>query len=532
LSVKNSYAVYEPTWNDDNKIVALTNIKDADLKGTVDSVRTDIFTIRYGFYGMINYEKQWAENHNFNASLIGFANNTLVKSETQSAKNSHVALSLNYSYKNKLLADFSSAYVNSVKLAEGNRGKLAPTAGLAYVLSQEDFLKNSSLIDYLKLKVSAGIIYSDMGISEYYLYDAVYEQEEYSGYSWGDTYRGGRSNEGTKILRGQNNDLGLENRTDFNVGFEAVLMKKFWVEANAFQSIMGEQVIRASTMYPSYYSSFLPYDNYNEDKYKGLELGINYADKIGDVAINWGFRVLYTASEKTKVDEVYEDDYQYRKGTQTDAIWGLESMGFFGTNDFNTDGTLVDGIPTQYGEVQPGDLRYRDVNGDNVVNDQDMIQIGQWNAPWNFGSDITLQYGSFSLFALITAEVGADGIKSGSYYRPEGDDKYSEVVMGRWTEETASTATFPRLTSIENTNNFGKESSFWLYNDSHLKIQRVQLTYDMPKQLITKLNMDALSVYVAGSNLVELSANKDIRELELDYEPRYRNFSVGLRMKF
>lgn len=232
------------------------------------------------------------------------------------------------------------------------------------------------------------------------------------------------------------------------------------------------------------------------------------------------------------MDEVYEEEYQYREGTQTDALWGLESIGFFSVDDFNPDGTLVDGIPTQYGQVQPGDLKYKNQNGDDVINDLDALQIGQWNAPWNFGSDISLNYGNFSLFVLITAEVGADGIKSGSYYRPEGIDKYSEVVLGRWTEETANTATFPRLSSIGNTNNFGKESSFWLYDNTNFKIQRLQLTYDMPKQLISKMNLDALSIYLAGSNLVEFSKNKDIRELGLSYGPSYRNYSVGLRMKF
>ncbi|MFA9388852.1 MAG: SusC/RagA family TonB-linked outer membrane protein [Prolixibacteraceae bacterium] len=531
LSVTNSYAVYEPTWNDEQQIIGLKNIKDADLKDQVENVRTDIFTIRYGFYGMLNYEKQFSDHHNFNASFIGFANNTFMKDSTQSSKNSHLALSLNYSYKDKIFADFSSSYINSVKLAEGHRGKFAPTAGLAYVLSQEDFLSNSNWIDYLKVKVSGGIIYSDLSMPGYYLYDAVYEQSG-SGYRWGDTYRGGRSNASTKILRGQNSNLGPEKRTDLNVGFETVLMKKFWVEANAFQSIMGEQVIRASMMFPSYYNSFRPYTNYNEDKYSGFELGVNYADKIGELGINWGARVLYTSSEKTKVDEVHEEEYQYRKGTQTDAIWGLEAIGFFSPDDFSADGTLLSGIPTQYGQVQAGDLKYRNMNGDDVINDDDIVQIGQWNAPWNFGSDVTLKYGSFSFFALFTAELGADGIKTGAYYRPQGNDKYSEVVLGRWTEETANTATFPRLSSIENTNNYGKESSFWLYDNTNFKIHRVQLTFDMPKQLIAKLKLDELSLYLSGSNLVEFSTNKDIRELSLDYAPNYRNYSVGFRMKF
>ena len=531
LSVRNKYAVYEPTWNEDNKITDLVNVGDNDLKDQVESVRTDLFTIRYGFYGLLNYKKQLGENHHFDGTLLGFANNTYQKSEKQSSKNSHVALSLNYSYKDKLLVDLSSSYVNSVKLAEGNRGKFAPTLGLAYVLSEEPSIKESSWVDYFKLRTSMGVNYSDLGIPGYFLYDAIYEQNG-GGYAWGDPDGGSFSNASTKIQLGQNYDLGHEKRTDYNLGFEALFLKKLWVETNVFRSIISDRVIRASTPYPAYYNSFRPYSNFNKDKYSGFEIGLNYSSQVGDLNLDLGVRALYTASERTKVDEVYEDEYQYRKGTPTDAIWGLESLGFFGVDDFNADGSLKAGIPSQYGNVKPGDLKYADMNSDGVVNDQDMVEIGNWTAPWSFGSDIRINYGAFTLFALLTAELGGEAILSGSYYRPQGDDMYSEVVLGRWTEATADTATYPRLSSIGNTNNFGKTSTFWMYDNSNFKVQRMQLTFDFPKKLVTKCKLQDASLFVAGSNLAEFSKNKKIRELQLGYGPLYRYYSMGLRMKF
>lgn len=531
LSVQNKFAVYQPTWNDEGKIIDLVNVKDNDLKDQVENVNTDFFAIRYGFYGLVNYDKKWGEDHSINASLLGFANNTYVRSEKQSAKNSHVALSLGYNYKNKLLANFSGAYVNSVKLAEGNRGKFAPSLGFAYVLSEEPSLKEASWLDYFKLRSSIGVIYSDLGIQDYFLYDAIYEQNG-GGYNWGDTNGSGYYNESTKILRGQNTGLDFEKRTDFTLGFETLLFKKFWLEGNVFRSIMGDKVIRVSTLYPEYYNSFRPYDNYNRDQYSGVELGLDYHLKTAHSSFDFGARMLYTRSERTKVDEVYQDAYQYRKGTPVDAIWGLESLGLFQTDDFNTDGSLKDGLPTQYGTVRPGDIKYKDQNGDGVVNDQDMVQIGRYGAPWSFGGDITWSYKDFTLFALLTAEVGGDGVLSGDYYRPQGDAKYSEVVKGRWTEATADSATFPRLSSVGSANNFEKTSTYWLYSNDNFRIQRVQLTYDLPSQLISKLKMKDISLFTSVSNLAEFSKNRKIRELQLGYAPLFRYYSFGARMKF
>ncbi|WP_158838290.1 SusC/RagA family TonB-linked outer membrane protein [Polaribacter sp. L3A8] len=529
----NQFAAYEPTWNDEGKIIGLENIRDNDIAGLTENINSNVFTIRYGFYGMINYEKMLGKNHEINTSLIALANSTQVIDEKQSSKNSHLGLSVNYKYKNKLMFDFNASYVNSIKLAEGNRGKFAPTLGFAYVLSEEESLKDSSWLNYLKLRSSMGVVYSDIGIDGYFLYDAIYQQGGNNGfYNWGDANGSGFNNQYTTIGRGQNNNLGMEKRMDYNLGFEALIAKKIWVEANVFRSDLTDQVINATTVYPEYYGGFRPYSNFNADKYSGFEFGANYLDRFGEFGMNIGARVLYINSTRKKVDEVYADEYQNREGKPVNAIFGLKSMGFFGEDDFNTDGSLNAGIPTQFGALQPGDIRYKDINNDGVVNNQDEVSIGRWDSPWTFSSDITLDYGPFTLFALLTAEVGGNGVADGNYYRPQGDQKYSEVVRGRWTPETANTAIFPRLSSLPNTNNLGVNSDFWLYDNSNFRLQRVQLTYDLPTNWVQKMKMQDFSVFASGSNLAEISKNKDIRELQLSNSPMYRYYSLGLRMKF
>ncbi len=534
LSIDNQFATYEPVWTD-NTIVDLNKFGQ-DQKDQEEGVNTNIFGIRYGFYGLINYEKQINDDHDINVTFLGFANQTEWKDLVQPLKFAHLGLNFSYAFKNKILADFSGAYSNSVKLAEGHRGAFSPTFGLAYVLTEESFMENVSWLNYLKLRGSYGLINSDLGInadalgvdSEYFLYDSEYARAG-SWYGWADTY----NEQSTVILKGQNDDLENELRDDINFGFEAIMFDNLWIEANYFKTAFDNKLTRLSTPYPDYYSSFRPYGNYNTDTYTGFEIGAAYMISSGKFGANIGVRYLYTDSERTKVDEKYENAYQYRKGTSVDAIWGLEDLGFYSESDFNEDGTLIESLPTpSWGTVQPGDLKYADQNNDAIVDSRDQVQIGRWRAPHNFSSDLTFTYGRLALFVLMSGEMGSEGNKReedrfGSYFTVQGQDKYSEVVEGRWTPQTASSATFPRLSTQDNQNNFSQTSTFWLYDQAYFAINRAQLTYEMPQQFV-----DSFSIYAACSNVATFGPNADIRQLRIGTEPNYRYYTLGLRMKF
>jgi len=525
-SVNNTYSVYEPTWSGDT-IVALNRIGEQDLRDLTENVNTQNFLTRYGFYGMLNYDKQLGEKHRINASLIGYANNAYVRNQTQPQKNAHVALQFNYNFDNKLLLDFTSAYVNSVKLPEGNRGAFSPSAGIAYILSEENFLEGSSWIDYLKVRATAGIINSDVGINGYFLHQEVYSQNGPS-YGWAD----GFTNQATRIGQGRNPNFGFEQRKDINLGFEGLLFGSLWVEMNAFRTDIDNQVTRLTTQYPSFYDDFTPYSNYNQSRVQGVEMGVQFSEQLGQLGISVGARATYAETEQVRVDEVYEDSYQFRQGQPVDAMWGLEDLGFYTADDFIEDGSLRENLPqSAFGDVQPGDIRYQDQNNDGTIDNRDQVYIGRWFAPWTFSSDLRLEYKGLSLFVLGISQVGNHAMRMNDYFWIDGDDKYSEVVLDRWTEETAATATYPRLSSQQNNNNF-RSSTFWMYNNSYFRIQRAQLTYQLPGTWVNKLNMANISIYIAGNNLLEIAENRDIRQLQIGTQPMYRSYSAGLRASF
>ncbi|WP_396600607.1 SusC/RagA family TonB-linked outer membrane protein [Algibacter sp. R77976] len=543
LSINNDYKTYVPGWEGDrvtnfgiNNVDPLNPFADnsgifgEDLKDIKENVSTNGFVSRFGIYGLINYETNFAKDHSLSTTFLGYYNSQKRNDVIQTDVDAHLGFQMAYDFKKKLFFDFSGAYVNSLKLAEGNRGALSPTSGVAYILSEEPFLKDSKFFNYLKLKASGGIIKSDQGIGGYYLYDANYSDG--NNFKWADANANSRQN----ISQGQNLDLGFEERIDLNIGFESYLMNSLWLEFNYFKTELDKQVDFLDAQYPSYYNTFRPYDNFNKNEYTGFEIGMNYNKTYNDFSVGIGANVLYSQTKALKRSELNEFAYQNAVGRELSSILGLVDQGFYAESDFDTAGNLNAGQPIpNFGNVQPGDIKYQDQNGDNIIDNNDRVEIGQSSSPWSYGVNLNLKYKAFNLYILGTGQTGAVRDKLhddyNNYYGVNGDVKYSEVVLGRWTPETADTATFPRLSSQNNSNNF-QTSSFWLFDTSYFTINRAQLTYEFNDNLINKLGMEDLSLNLQGTNLLEIAKNKDIRQLRIGATPLTRSFTLGVRASF
>ena len=519
--IENTYAVYEAKKWEGDTIVELSKYGN-DTKPGVQKIRDASYQRKIGFYGMFDYKRTLNERHQLSASLLGMGNLYKVAEDYQSNKNSNLGLRLNYIYNQKYIFDFSSAYTHSVKLAEGSRNAFSPTFGFAWLISSEDFITPLNSIDYLKIKLTGGIINSDAGINGFYFHINPYE---YSGsYSWQEK---AWMQQGVRSLYGSNKNLGFEKRKDLNLGIEGLFFNRILgLEANVFYSYYSDQVTFFKAMFPSFYSNFVPYVNFGENAYRGAEVGLSFNHKYKDWEIALGANALYTTSEVKKKNEIYANDYQYRKGHPVDAIFGLEAEGFF------TDENDISNRAFQaFGTVKPGDIKYVDQNNDGVVNEDDEVPIGRAQAPFSYGLNLLLSYKNISLFTIGNGQLGADSYINGSYYRTDGDKKYSDYLLGRWTEETKVTATYPRLTTMESTNNY-HNSTFWLYKDDYFTLQRVQLTYQFPSKIAESLFMKGLNFYFAASNLLTISKYRDIKELRIGSEPNYRSFSLGMKIIF
>ena len=366
------------------------------------------------------------------------------------------------------------------------------------------------------------------------MYKGYYSQTEGAWYGWKD---GSSSVQSTDSKRGDNPNLGFVKRKEVNVGLEASLFNKFVVlNTNFYINRMEGMPVQPFTEYPVWFntgwpsSSFVPYVNYNIDQRMGFEFALNFNKKVGDFDLSLGLTGNYLKTEAIKRDELYEDKYRNRVGKPIDGLWGLQSNGFYESEE----DIANYGATPSFGEVKPGDIKYIDQNNDGVIDEKDEVYLGNagWSgAPFAFGINLTAKWRNFTLFARGTGSVGTYGMKDNLYYWVYGDRKYSKVVLNRWTPETAATATYPRLTTLDGSNNF-RSSDFWMYRANRFDLAKIQLTYDFPLQMLKKSFVRELGIYVSGENLLTLSKERKHMEMNIGSTPQCRFFNLGVKASF
>ena len=536
-SFDNKYAIFVPTWanyNGKDVIVALSKEGNDEKPGTQNiSGSSDKQTI--AFSGQFNYRNTFGGVHNVSGMLIANGYQQTISQQYHRISNANLALQLGYNYRQRYYADFDAALVHSAKLAEGHRNALSPSLTLGWRLSEEGFLKDSPVIDDLMLSVSGSILNQDIdlavGDNEFYLYKAVWTQND--GYAWYD----GPAGKYTISTRGENDGLSFIQRKEFSANLRASLWQKLvTVDASFFINSMEGYLIDQPTFYPSHLNtgypdaSFMAVQNFNNNRRIGFDFSINANKRFGEVDLSLGVSGTYYDTKITKRDEIYDNAYRYRQGKPIDGIWGLQSDGLFRNEE------EIAASPEQKlgSTVRPGDIKYVDQNGDNVIDDKDEIYLGKggwYGSPFTLGINLTAKWKDFTFFALGTGGFGGYGIKNSSYYWIDGDDKYSAIVRGRWTEATAETATYPRFSAKSASNTF-RTTDYWLYNTARFDLAKVQITYDLPQSILHNTFIRNLSAYVSGANLLTFSKERKHMEMNVGSAPQTRFYNIGVKAVF
>ena len=533
-SFNNSYATFEPTWSNYNGqdiIVALDSHGTVDKKSGAQNISGSTDNQTIAFNAHFDYNRTFADVHNVSAMLVANGYQQSVSEEYHKVSNANLGLDLAYNYAHKYYADFAVAMPHSARLPEGHRASLSPSLTLGWNMARENFMEGS-IFDELTLSASASNLKTDLGIDDYYMYLGTYQ----SGGWW--DWNGESGHSDIQSRRGSNDNFTFIHRKEFSANVHAALLNRaLTVDASFFTNKMEGGIITASNQMPSYFkvyypeSSFIPYLNYNDDTRTGFDLSINYKKQMGDFGFQGGVNLTYYTTNASKRDDTnIADNYQYRKGKPLDTIWGYECLGFF------KDQADIDNSPKQIigGTIRPGDLKYKDQNGDGVIDSKDMVDLGKggwYGSPMTLGVNLTFKYKNFTLFMLGVGGFGGHGMKNSSYYWISGNDKYSTVVRGRWTPATAATATYPRLTTEAGTNNF-QSSDFWLYSTSRFDLAKVQLTYDFPKSIIGDGVVKGLSLYVSGNSLLTLAKERELMELNVGSAPQVRFYNLGAKVNF
>ncbi|MCG2616240.1 SusC/RagA family TonB-linked outer membrane protein [Terrimonas sp. NA20] len=548
------YAVYRPTWSTVNGQDVITSLEkfNNDQNSTNEFIGRTTYSQTMSYRAQLGYNRTFGNDHNVTANMLGWWYMTQFSSDPDNDggsdyhpdRNTNLGFQAGYNFRKKYYVDFSGAYVHSAKLPDQNRNAVSPTVTLGWRVSQEDFFKdNVSFIDDLKFTASYASIKQDIDITgtkqngvatDYYLYSGYYGNNSVLGgwYQWRDAAAGGWV--ATMSGQGENPNLNFIERKEYRAGMQASFLKNLInLEANYFHQTTSGLLTRGVSVIPSYFTGsgdFRPWLNYNNDRRTGLDFALNVNNKIGDVQLSVGVVGMLFSSKALVRDEIQAVDYQNRAGRDLDAYWGLINEGFF-QNQAEID---AHARQTFGGVVKPGDLKYKDVNGDGIIDSRDQVDLGRngWAAnPFSYGINFTVKYKNFTLFALGNGQSGAIAFKNTPYFWVRGASKYSDVVWGRWTEDTKNTATYPRLTSTAGANNF-QNSTFWMYKNNRFNLSRVQLTYDFNSKIFKNSFVHGMSVYVLGDNLLVLSKERKLMETNVGMEPQYRFYNLGLRATF
>ena len=557
LSYNNKYAVFIPTWsnyNSQDAIVALTQQNDEVVTGNMTMTDTKYtHTIRWN--GHFDYEHTFAGKHHVTGLLLANMYTTTASGQYHRYANANLGLQAGYDYMGRYFAEVGLAGVHSARLPEGNREAISHSFTLGWNIAKEKFMEGS-FVDDLLLSASYSNLNEDidiyMGDNNFYLYEASWDITGGS-FAWNE----GVTTDRTYSKAGANPALDFIHRKEFSVSLRGSFFNKLIrTELTYFNTDMDGFLIQNPTTFPSYLSgglsssSFKPAINNNIQNRKGLDFSITAHKKFGKVDAQLGVVGTYLTTEWKKYDEILDDTAPWRnsnkelshEGRALDAISGYNCLGFYTLDDFDvsttSDGktkyTLKAGLPksTLSGNnyLQPGDLKYEDVNGDGKIDNKDQVELGKsgtYGAPLTLGLNLTLKYKNWTLFMVGNGQFGAKGMKNNSYYFMSGDAKYSVNARGRWTPETAATATHPRLTTMATAN--GEASTFWLYSTDRFNLRKIQLTYDFPQEMMGKV-VKALSVYVNGNDLLTISGERKLMETSVGYAPQTRFYNLGVKV--
>lgn len=508
-----------------------------DVANGVQNISGTVYRQTLALSSYLSYDNVIAKDHHFTGLLVanGFQQTTSAEYHAQGSVN--MGLQLGYVFRDKYMFDFSGALVHSAKLPDGKRKAFNPTVSLGWRLSKEKFLSASSIVNDLKFVASAGIINTDIDIADYYMYLGYYRLDD-DGPWWG-WDGGGYSGRITESRGGSNPEMTFPKRYNLTAGFEGLFFENaLGLEANFFTNRMTDILVNASTMAsvvnPSWFNAgnsiFGANVNRDIEHRSGFDFAARFNKKLNEVKLTLGVTGTYYVTKSVKKTEIQNEDYLYRQGKILDGIWGYENLGFFkDQDDINNSPVHSLGVT-----VKPGDLKYKDQNGDGIINVNDQVLLGKggwYGAPFNIGMHLTAQWKKLTVFALGLGRFGADAVKNGSYFWIGGEDKYSEVVRNRWTPETAANATYPRLTTQSKAHNF-VTSDFWMYKSNRFDLTKIQVTYDLSGFIRQSSFIKDLNIYLSGANLLTLSKERELMERNIGSAPQVRFYNFGIRALF
>ena len=459
---------------------------------------------------------------------------------------------VNYSYKDLILADATLRRDGSSRFSANNRWAIFPAFSVGLRLSELDFMKNVSFVDELKVRAGWGKTGNQLIPNVYNAYTLYAPDPINNAYDINGT--GSTIVGGFDLVQFGNSNGKWETNTSTNIGFDAVLLKnKLEVVFDWYNRITTDMLTQISPPRTAG-SGTVPYTNIGEIRNRGVDLGLNFRDQIGEFRYQVGVNVAHYKNEVVKLNNdpnatVFGFATRLPSISATKA--GLPIASYYG---YIVDGVIkdqaeADAAPKFGTYTKEGTFKFRDINGDNKITAADRTIIGDPHPDFTYGLNLNLGYKNFDLTMFAQ---GSQGNEIFNYVRYWTDfntfqgNRSIELLNDSW-KKSGDIAKLPRLNSGDATSQ--QISSYFIEDGSYMRIKNVQLTYSIPNHLTSRVGISNAQIYLQGQNLLTLTkytgldpdinlrtSGNDNQDIHMGIDegayPVAKSFLIGARLSF
>ncbi|RDC63615.1 SusC/RagA family TonB-linked outer membrane protein [Adhaeribacter pallidiroseus] len=433
---------------------------------------------------------------------------------------------INYNYAEKYLLEANFRYDGSSRFAPGNRWGFFPSFSAGWRLSEEEFLKNNPFVSNLKLRGSYGRLGNQL-IPLFSYVDAISLGQ---GYNFNNTLVSGAA---------------ITQLSDPNITWETTTMLDFGLEGGFFENRLSFEIdwfdkktsnILRQVAIPAQVGNLDgPFRNIGAVTNQGVEVNIGFRNSIQQFRYSVDANVTFLKNEVTDLDGqvYYNGNTITQEGSAISAFYGLEAEGIFQNKD------EIQNHAFQNAGTQPGDLKYRDIDGNKVIDNNDRVVIGNSIPQYTYGFNLSARYKDLELSAIFQGLANVDTYLTGNLAQPykNGAGVTREWLTNSWTPENP-TAKLPRLTTSNGYPQNYLTSSFWIKDASYLRLKNIQLSYNLPKTLYTKGGITQFKLFVNAQNYVTFTQFKfsdperNLTRGDLIEYPNAKSFTAGLNVSF
>lgn len=488
----------------------------------------------YGQFA-IDYDRRFGD-HGIRASVMGDTRNVLVNYDLPQLP-SNIIADVSYDYANKYFAQIamSESYYN--RYAPDRRWGTFYAFGLGWDMNKESFMENVDWMNLFKIRGTFGKTGNGLDNTGYYTYQQTFSSNVATGYPLGTNL--GAGNITTENSPLANPFLTWEKAYKLNLGIDLALFNNRLKLTADYYNDKYFDLLQSRGKSIEIIGQNYPTENIGKVRRFGGELSLTYQDRIKDfnyyVSANWSSeqsKLLYMDEQKVP------EEYLRQTGRPVGAIYGLVAEGFFTSREEIENSPVIDG----FNNIQPGDIKYKDMNGDKVINEFDPTVIGGDKPYSYFGIDLGFEWkglefsmfwqGAYNRELMLNDWTLLEGFQSSNQQYGQA----YENMLDRWTPETAETATLPRLTAGGSKYNQGNgwNSSFWLRSGNFIRLKNISLGYNLPDSFCRNyLGGTRVKIFVNGQNLLTKSAC-DLVDPEVGFTsyPIQRCISTGINVRF